>query len=200
MLRNDIRNTFKQMKQEQRPKKIYKTMVAQRALLFDLKEANESTDKADEMIDAENSMQAQNQLNAHQRHVYKIVRDVYYTEQHPIDFLNIDTELEPAKITRLRKENPEQFQALRKKKAETLMWKLNYGQQRLIKTSRVPEELLDYIKREITENSSVPDHIASTYAQVFGLQVLNRHSLSMNQISIKNLMTEYNCDIRGKLP
>ena len=72
-LTENTRKDFKRNKREQRPKHLIKFMTSKRELLYDLRDANHSIDKADEI-----ELNQKFALNDHMRKVYKIVVEAHY--------------------------------------------------------------------------------------------------------------------------
>ena len=111
----------------------------------------------------------------------------------------IDTEDEPSKITELRSIDPEKFAKLRKNKAESEIWKMKTGKPRPIKSSRLPEWLMDELNKEVIQKQGVPDHIKLTYRKALGLQMERKFITSQSMISLDMLVEKYNIEIDGSL-
>ena len=72
-LTENTRQDFRRNKREQRPKHLIKFMTCKRELLHDLRDANNSIDKADEI-----ELNQKFALNDHMRKVYRIVVEAHY--------------------------------------------------------------------------------------------------------------------------
>ena len=112
---DDTRHNFKAMKVEQRHKMVVKFLATNRELYHSLLDANLSIDKVNApLTQPENRFDPHDvshliEMNHHQRKVYNIVKEYYRKKQLLDDYLLIDTEEEPAHITKLRTESPASF-------------------------------------------------------------------------------------------
>ena len=71
----NTRQDFRKNKSEQRPRHLIKFMTSKRELLYDLRDANDSVDRADEI-----EPNIKFSLNDHMRKVYRIVVEAHYKE------------------------------------------------------------------------------------------------------------------------
>ena len=101
------------MKLEQRHKKVVKFLAKKRELFYDLRDANETSQYATEPVINGDSEDNKNSgegfvipMNEHQKRVYKVIRDVYYKDQDPLECLLIGTDRESERLLKMKDEDP----------------------------------------------------------------------------------------------
>ena len=177
-------------------------MTAKRELMYDLRDANMTIADAEEPLRQSRDPRDRADkvdMNLHQRKVYKVVKEIYYKDQLADEYLLIDTKLEPAHLTKLRKENPKRFSVLKKRKAEVEIWKRTSGPKKPIQWANVPPNLQSYVINEILGNETVPGYIQSVYAKAFSIDSIHLYKKTKRSLKVADYLTYLNSEADGKL-